>query len=105
MADQSLLNLNVLCEFPRSHSDTQHSVGLLWTSDRPVTDNSTWKHTTLTETDIDAPQQASGCRLMPCFKHISTVCVAVSAQEMQGLTVGWGLRHNVASTSTKYVLQ
>ena len=31
-----------------SHSDTPHSVGLLWTSDQPVTVNSTLQHTTLT---------------------------------------------------------
>ena len=34
-----------------SHSDAPHSIGLLWTSDRPVPENSTWQHTTLT-TDI-----------------------------------------------------
>ena len=26
----------VIVEDPRSHSDTPHSVGLLWTGDRPV---------------------------------------------------------------------
>ena len=31
-----------------SHSDTPHWVGFLWTSDRPVTETSTWQHTTLT---------------------------------------------------------
>ena len=31
-----------------SHSDTPHSVGLLWTSDQPDTETSTWQHTTLT---------------------------------------------------------
>jgi len=31
-----------------------HSVGLLWTSDRPIVETSTWQHTTLT-TDIHAP--------------------------------------------------
>ena len=35
-----------------SHSDTPHSVGLLWTSDQPDTETSTWQHTTLT-TDIN----------------------------------------------------
>jgi hypothetical protein len=39
----------------RSHSDTPHSVGLLWTSDQPVTKTSTWQNATLTETDIHAP--------------------------------------------------
>jgi len=32
----------------RSHSDTQHSVGLLWMSDQPDAVNSTRQHTTLT---------------------------------------------------------
>jgi len=43
-----------------SHSDTPHSVGLLWTSDRPVTETSTWqyvtitfRHTTLGRTPLD----------------------------------------------------
>ena len=30
------------------HSDTPQSVGLLWTSDQPVAETSTWQHTTLT---------------------------------------------------------
>jgi hypothetical protein len=37
----------------RSHSDTYHSVGLLWTSNQPVAETSDWQHTTLT-TDIHA---------------------------------------------------
>jgi len=32
----------------RSHSDTPQSVGLLWMSDRPFADTSTWQHTVLT---------------------------------------------------------
>ena len=32
----------------RSHSNTPHSVGLLWTSDHIVTQTSTRQHTTLT---------------------------------------------------------
>jgi len=32
----------------RSHADTQHSVGLLWTIDQPVTEKSTWQQITLT---------------------------------------------------------
>jgi hypothetical protein len=41
---QELLNI----EDSQSHSDTQHSVGLLWTSDQPDTVIYTWQHTTLT---------------------------------------------------------
>ena len=48
----SLVGLGLLIvEVPRSHSDTPHSVGLLWTSDRPVTDLTA--RTTLTS-DIHA---------------------------------------------------
>ena len=46
----SLLNHEV----SRSHNDAPQSVGLLWTSDHPVAETSTWQHTTLT-TNIHAP--------------------------------------------------
>ena len=36
-------------EVSRSHSDTSHSVGLLWTSDQPDAEPSTWQHITLTK--------------------------------------------------------
>jgi len=39
------LGLHIV-EVSRSHSDTPHSVGLLWTSDRLVADTSTWQHPT-----------------------------------------------------------
>ena len=32
----------------QSHSDTPHSVGILWTSDKPDAETSTWQYTTLT---------------------------------------------------------
>ena len=35
-------------DFSRSHSETRHSVGLLWTEDEPDAETSTWKHTTFT---------------------------------------------------------
>jgi hypothetical protein len=38
----------LIIEASRSHLDTPHSVGLLWTSDRPVAETSTSQHTTLT---------------------------------------------------------
>ena len=38
----------LIVEVSRSHSDTRCSVGLLWTSDRPVAGTSAWQHTTLT---------------------------------------------------------
>ena len=56
----------------RSHSDTPHSVGLLWTSDQPDAETSVWQHTIRTR-DILAlggirthkSQQASGRRPTP----------------------------------------
>jgi hypothetical protein len=48
MAQQPLGGLGRLTiEASRSHSDTPHSVGLLWTSDQPAAETSTWQHTTL----------------------------------------------------------
>ena len=47
----ALLGLSLIVQVSRSYSDTQthtHSVGLLWTSDQPDTQTSTWQHTTLT---------------------------------------------------------
>jgi len=38
----------VIIEPLPSRSDTPHSVGLLWTSDQPDAETSTWQHTTLT---------------------------------------------------------
>jgi len=38
----------LIAEASRTHSDTSHSVGLLWTIDQPDADPSTRQHTTLT---------------------------------------------------------
>jgi len=49
MARPSLLGQGLLfIEASLSHSNTPHSVGLLWISDQPEAYNSTWQHTTLT---------------------------------------------------------
>jgi hypothetical protein len=37
----------LLCDVHLSHSDTPHSVGLLWMSDQPVAKTSTCQYTTL----------------------------------------------------------
>jgi len=47
-ASTALVDLGLFCEVRRSYSDTPHSIGLLWTSDRLVVQTSTWQHTTLT---------------------------------------------------------
>ena len=43
----------LIIEASLSHSDTPHSVGLLWKSDQPDVEAWTWQHTTL-KTDINA---------------------------------------------------
>jgi len=40
-----------------SHSNTPHSVRLLWTSDQPVAETSTWQHTTFTRDTHSCPQR------------------------------------------------
>jgi hypothetical protein len=46
MAQQPLVGQSFLIiEASRSHTDTSHSVGLLWTSDQLVAETSTWQHT------------------------------------------------------------
>jgi hypothetical protein len=54
MFPQPLVGQDLLYEVPRSHSDTQHSVGLLWTRDQPDAETSNRQHTTLTK-DIHVP--------------------------------------------------
>jgi len=49
--DQGIL----IVEAPRSHSDTPHSVGLLWTSDQPDEATAIWKQTRLTRDSAPYP--------------------------------------------------
>jgi hypothetical protein len=56
MAQHPLVGQGLLIiEASRSHSDTPHSVGLLWTSDQPDAETSTWQHTTLTRDRHECP--------------------------------------------------
>jgi hypothetical protein len=74
MAQQPLAGQgHLIIEASQSHTDTQHSVWLLWTSDQPNAETSTWQHTTLTRDGRACPcgdsnpqsQQASGRRPTP----------------------------------------
>jgi len=51
VVDQGLLTI----EASRSHSDTPHSVGLLWKSGQPDAETCTWRHTTLTRDRLPRP--------------------------------------------------
>jgi len=63
--DQGLQIIDTL----RSHSNTPNSVQLLWTSNRPDAETSTWQHTTLTSEiqgssrqDSNPQYQQASCR-------------------------------------------
>ena len=49
----------LVAEVSRSHTETPHPVGLLWTRDRPVVETSTWQHTTFTADRPPCPP--AGC--------------------------------------------
>jgi hypothetical protein len=45
-----------------THKDAPQSVGLLWTSNQPVVETSTWQHTTLTTDKHPCPRQSQQSR-------------------------------------------
>jgi len=56
----ALVSLDILIvEVSISHSDTPQSVGILWTSDRPVAETSTWQHATLKRDTLICPRRDS----------------------------------------------
>jgi hypothetical protein len=56
IAQQPLVGQGLLIiEASRSHSDTPHSVGLLWKSDQPDAKTPTWQHTTLLRDKTSIP--------------------------------------------------
>jgi len=58
MAQQPLVGHGLyIIEASRSHSDTPHSVGLHWTSDKPDAETATWQHTALKR---DIPMTLAG---------------------------------------------
>jgi len=60
MAPQSPVDQGLLIvEISPSHSDTLHSVGLLWMSDEADAQNSTRQHTTLTADRQSSPRRDS----------------------------------------------
>jgi hypothetical protein len=60
MAQQPLVGQDLLIvEASRSHSDTPHSVRLLWTSDQPETKNTALHHTIFTRDRHPCPRRDS----------------------------------------------
>jgi hypothetical protein len=72
----------LIIEASPSHSDTPRSVWLLWTSDQPDAETSTWQHTTPQETDIHAPGE------------IRTHNPSKRATALDGAATGVGLKRN-----------
>jgi hypothetical protein len=56
----------------RSHSGTPHTLGLLWTSDQPDAETSTWQHTTLTTDKHPCPWRVSNPQSQQGSGHKST---------------------------------
>jgi hypothetical protein len=74
MAQQPLVGQGLLIvEASWLHSDTLHSVALIWTRDNPVAETSTWQNTPFTKDTLECrrrlsnpqSQQASGRRPTP----------------------------------------
>ena len=71
----------LIIEASRSHPDTPHSVGLLWTRDQPEEDNSTWQHKTLKRDrhpcnrrdSNPQPQEASGQQTYTSYRAASEI--------------------------------
>jgi len=60
MAQQSQMGQSLLVvKASRSHSDTPHSAGILWTSDQPDAVTSTWQRSTLTRYRCPFPRRDS----------------------------------------------
>jgi hypothetical protein len=77
----------LITEASPSHSDTPHSVGLLWTSDQLVAETSTWQHTTFTtdrhpfEPRNSSKQAAANPRFRPRRRWVRhQVCIFVTFQ-------------------------
>jgi len=59
-------------EESRSHSDTSQSVGLLWTSDQPDAQKSTWQNTTITTERHPCSQRDSKLHFQQASGHRPT---------------------------------
>jgi len=70
-AAQSVLWPSYSWCFYITHNDAPQSVALLWTSDQPVAETSTWQHATLT-TDIHGPPPRAGLEPKNLSKRAAT---------------------------------
>jgi hypothetical protein len=74
------------------HTDTPHSVGLLWTSDQPNAETSTWRHTTL-KRRTSVPQAG--------FEPAIPAREQPQTQALDHATTGAGMRWNLSVLQNK----
>jgi len=93
MAQQPLVRQDsIMVEASISHSDTPHSVGLLWTTDQPDAETSTWQHTTLNNRQTSMPHAG--------FEPvIPASCVRLTPQTAGPR--GWAFRKALRGKTTK----
>ena len=81
MAQQpNACQVRLILEACRSHTMKPRSAGLLWTSDRPVAETSTWKHTTLTRETAMPPARFKPT--IPATERPQTLVLDRSATEI-----------------------
>jgi hypothetical protein len=89
----------------RSHSDTPHSVGLLWTSDQPDAETSTWQHTTLTSDKHPCPRRNSNPQFQQASGRKPTPWTALPLElayiVLQHLNVMWCFTYALCKTHTR----
>ena len=77
----------LIVEISRSYSDTPHSVGLLWASDRPVTGNSTLERggsSTVGRAQAGRPDH----KQQQCYHHAPTVKPEAATAVVELLMMG-----------------
>lgn len=68
----ALVGLGLFCEVSRQHSDLPYSVGILWTSDRAVTETSVWRNISLTRDRHQWPPRDSNPQSQQAFDITAT---------------------------------
>ena len=92
-ASTALVGPGLLREVPWSHSDTPHSVGLLWTSDRPIIKISTWRRTMLPRDrhlwSLPPPAgfETRAAQCFSLFKLFMLGCLLLFAEETHNITI------------------
>jgi len=97
LVDQDLLIIGVSL----SHSDTSHSVGLLWTCDQPDAQTSTWQHTTLAGERYLYPPGEIRTRIIPVSEKPKTHALESAATRI-GITRIYACSHIPMLTRTQY---